>query len=57
MMETTILSTWHIIDGKWVHIAQILKDNYIYFYTDGQLERKEEASKLGGVQGNYAYES
>jgi len=48
-MEKTLLNTWHVISGKWYHIAQVLVDDEIYFYTDGKLEKIGEANKLKGV--------
>lgn len=32
------LAIWHIINGRWVHIAQDHKGNKISYYTNGKLE-------------------
>jgi len=36
-MESTLLDTWHIINKRWVHLAQVLKDGEISYYVDGVL--------------------
>lgn len=49
MEEKTLISTWHIVRGEWVHIHQTLKEGYIYFYTDGKLILRRRVDELEGV--------
>ena len=36
-METKY-EMWHIINGEWRHICQVLNEDKIRYYTDGKLE-------------------
>jgi len=29
---------WHVINGKYIHLVQISKDNKITYYTNGKQE-------------------
>jgi hypothetical protein len=41
------LNTWHFIDGKWVHLIQMIEGNEIKYYVDGELTKVQERNIYG----------
>lgn len=45
--EINTVCMWHVIDGKWRHIAQTFdKDGKVLMYTDGSLQEMPPHHKL-----------
>ena len=44
------IQIWHPIDGKWVHIQQITKDDTREYYTDGKLITTREINEDGTIK-------
>ena len=37
------LSSWHPVNGEWVHIQQVFEEDYVEYYTNGEkVERPVE---------------
>ena len=47
-MSEEKIELWHVIDGRYVHIAQVVKDGKRIYYTDG---KQEEPVKLTNRSG------
>jgi len=41
--------TWHPINGRWVHIVQIVEHGRMVYYTDGQKETVPQGTGIDHV--------
>ncbi len=49
-MDIKIIELWHPINGKWLHIYQIIKEHETVYYTNGKLILTRDVNKDGTIK-------